>query len=536
MKTHKIQKVFWLFGILLLLSLAFIVKGCERERKPSSPEKTQLKEIYLTMAKPFDSRAKATGCYIKAVGVMIGEDQVEKEIGPTIGPIEITEDLTFPLSMPFTVLVPPCLYRFTWGVMLVREPDRKKSAVFNVCETGTLDLSILTFEDFRIYENPIQIYASDPVKAGERLDVSCGTTWISAPDSDRWPLTAELWEEGKNGQMINGIKGPFDTHNWLSGSFPDPFPLSSFEEQRVFKCFIEDGRSPSETFEKTIQRIPPCLVQNENDSGPGSLRQVLADAPANGCTTIRFASGVSTITLTSGQLTVPAMTVTIDGGSGVIVSGNNSSRVFSVSGTTTDVTFDNLTIRDGSVSGSGGGISIVDSTVTIGSGTTVTNNNVNSGNGGGIFVRGVLTMNGVVSNNSAPNGVFGSTGYGGGICAFGSGTQLILNGTVSNNSARFFGGGIWLNNDPTFNCNAGAMVNNANSAINGGGLGFGGNPGTNNIDCTVSGNTATEYGGGIYSEGGAVNIATPGASGNVSGNTGTYCNNYYLWGAGGCQW
>lgn len=154
-----------------------------------------------------------------------------------------------------------------------------------------------------------------------------------------------------------------------------------------------------------------CLVINENDSGAGSLRQVLADAPANKCTTITFAAGVSTITLTSGQLTVPAMTLTIDGN--VTVSGNNSSRVFYVN-SGTNVTFQNLTITQGLVTGGfgidcptscGGGIGNNGGTIIIASSTTVNGNTANGGpgSGGGIYNSSGAPMGGAARNYGTGN-------------------------------------------------------------------------------------------------------------------------------------
>src|SRR5262245_36428232 len=74
-------------------------------------------------------------------------------------------------------------------------------------------------------------------------------------------------------------------------------------------------------------------VTNLNDSGAGSLRQAVLDANAHpGPDVINFASGLSgTITLTSGQLMIFG-SVSINGpGSGLTVSGNDASRVFSIS-------------------------------------------------------------------------------------------------------------------------------------------------------------------------------------------------------------
>src|SRR5262245_5200525 len=92
-------------------------------------------------------------------------------------------------------------------------------------------------------------------------------------------------------------------------------------------------------------------VRNLADSGPESLRQAVLDANDNpGDDLIRFAPAArdGTITLTSGQLSITD-DLTIDG-PGVhrlTISGNNASRVFSVSGGATDVEIRDLTIANG---------------------------------------------------------------------------------------------------------------------------------------------------------------------------------------------
>jgi hypothetical protein len=64
---------------------------------------------------------------------------------------------------------------------------------------------------------------------------------------------------------------------------------------------------------------------------------------------IRFAHGLhGTITLTSGELDITGnLTVDGPGANRLIVSGNDASRVFSVSGSTTDVVLRDLTIAHG---------------------------------------------------------------------------------------------------------------------------------------------------------------------------------------------
>src|SRR5947208_11910976 len=94
-------------------------------------------------------------------------------------------------------------------------------------------------------------------------------------------------------------------------------------------------------------------VTNTNDSGPGSLRQALTDA--NDGDTIEFAV-TGTIGLTSGELLVDkSITVSGPGAENLAVNGNNQSRVFHIASGQT-VTISGMTITNGHVSDSCGGI------------------------------------------------------------------------------------------------------------------------------------------------------------------------------------
>ncbi|MCL2039476.1 MAG: hypothetical protein FWG85_03500 [Bacteroidetes bacterium] len=92
-------------------------------------------------------------------------------------------------------------------------------------------------------------------------------------------------------------------------------------------------------------------VTSDADSGPGSLRQVIADA-ADGAT-ITFASSVTSITLTSSEIRIQK-NLTINGGTGnsrVTISGNNNKlSIFNVSGSYSspnyNLSINNLVISD----------------------------------------------------------------------------------------------------------------------------------------------------------------------------------------------
>src|SRR5712692_8488258 len=266
-------------------------------------------------------------------------------------------------------------------------------------------------------------------------------------------------------------------------------------------------------------------VVNTNDSGPGSLRQALADA--NDGDTINFDSSLNgqKITLTSGQLNVDKdVTISGPGANNLAVDGNAQSRVFYVNPGKT-VTIDGLTVANGygggisnndgfalvsncTISGnSGGGISntAFNSDATL----TITNSTISGNSGGGISNTGfnsdaTLTVtNCTISGNSGGGISTGAAGSTGGVS-----TVSVSNSTISGNAAGD-GGGIY-NSGGFAHGVAELSVNNStisgNSATgNGGGISNqpvqGGSATLTITNSTVSGNSAIGNGGGIYNDG-----------------------------------
>ncbi len=355
-------------------------------------------------------------------------------------------------------------------------------------------------------------------------------------------------------------------------------PQAGYQIKDVLVDGISQGVLTSYTFSNVqtnhkidcIAEPNPCQVTNGYDSGIGSLRQVLANAGGNGCATITFAPGVSTIALNS-QLEIPSGTLTIDGGSsGVIISGQNRTRVFYI-GSNAKVILENLTITEGNVSGDyvslGGyayGAGIYNrGNLTIASSSIVSNNAITAKTlsyGGGIFnYRGIVTLNGTVSNNT----IYRYMG-GGGIYNYEG--EIIVNGKITGNKSP--GGAGMMNYFGQVTINpTGRVENNKATPLDSGGSGMGGgiynaNGGVLLVKGTVSGNTATDDGGGIYNihmvnieNGGIIRNNTAAntgggiySPGTVSGATTSNlfsnialasngCDNYFVWGnSGGCRW
>ena len=193
--------------------------------------------------------------------------------------------------------------------------------------------------------------------------------------------------------------------------------------------------------------LKTITVTNNNDSGPGSLRNAIASAASGD--TIQFASSLAnkTITLTTGQLVINK-NLTIEAGKAgqLTISGNNTSRVI-LTKEWTKVTLKNLIIANGRVSGSeekspatsaGAGIHTGDSSTFTLENCQVKNNV--AGFGGGLYTgyRSTTTvMNSLFSGNE---GLRGKHERGGGAIATKSGGSLtIRNSEFSDNKGRLGG-------------------------------------------------------------------------------------------------
>jgi hypothetical protein len=329
-------------------------------------------------------------------------------------------------------------------------------------------------------------------------------------------------------------------------------------------------------------------VTNLNDSGPGSLRQAALDAnSAVGADDIVFAGAATsgTITLTSQIPLFGPTNVFGPGAANLIVSGNNTTRLFHVeTGAGVPVTLSGLTFTKGNSSGNvGGAIYHVSANLTVTDSDFTAN--TSQYEGGAIWTGGndpALTV-----RNSTLHG--NSTGIRGGaiaatVAAAGSTIVTIENCNLSNNqvtgtSGAGLGGAISLFRTPlqirnsTFAANSaswgGALYGDdttvaitsstftGNQAITGnyrqGGALAVWKCALEMTASTLTGNVAANYGGAIYARDGSTTVTSTTISGNqaalggairsfgspvqltastLSGNTGYNGGALYLWRAG----
>jgi hypothetical protein len=223
-----------------------------------------------------------------------------------------------------------------------------------------------------------------------------------------------------------------------------------------------------------VELQPPIVVTNNNDSGTGSLRQMILDAQTGD--TITFAPNVTgTINLTSGEL-YSQLSITIDGPGETVLTvarsaaaGTAAFRVFEVLRPTT-VTISGLTISNGNPPGPYGGGGISNSGTLTVRDCTIQDNNSSVG-GGGIENSGTLTVTrcSFARDNSTGSGAGGLEN-----------TSSLATATVTGS---------------TFHDNVGAS---------GGGIA---NEGTLSLtNCTISGNTGDPSGGGVYNATGTLTL------------------------------
>jgi hypothetical protein len=247
---------------------------------------------------------------------------------------------------------------------------------------------------------------------------------------------------------------------------------------------IGDG-SDIGAYEMQANQLPGCdtinlVVNNNNDGGSGSLRDVITNACAG--STIIFGSNVrGAIDLTSGELLInKSLTINGPGANALTVRRAVASnfRIFNIAGGNFNVTISGLTINFGT-SFQGGGIFNNSSSLTV-MGCAISSN-------GGTYGGGIYNSFGVVNiNNSTISGNTPS-GYGGGI--FNGGTVTIANSTISANFATNNDGGGIFNNGGNVSITNSTISNNR--ATNGSGGGINNLEGTVNARNTIiAGNTA----------------------------------------------
>ncbi len=283
---------------------------------------------------------------------------------------------------------------------------------------------------------------------------------------------------GVTGYMITeSSTAPAASDSGWSGSAPTTYTVGAEGNYTLYPWAKDAAGNVSAVFGSPASvSVDTCAssitVTSNADSGPGTLRQAIADAcvgDINNISIIDFDSALSGDTIHLASTLTISKNMTIDGSDlaePITISGDDNVRVFDIPTiplTSIIVTLDNLIVTKGVTSGHGAGLFM-------GQGTHVTiknsifSDNHAEGRGGGIGNQGSLTLiDSTISGNSSA-----STDGGGGISNESGIT--ITNSTISNNHATGAG------------ASGGGLFNTGGATI---------------TNSTIFGNSTTTYGGGI---------------------------------------
>ncbi|MEM7138987.1 MAG: choice-of-anchor Q domain-containing protein [Myxococcota bacterium] len=282
-----------------------------------------------------------------------------------------------------------------------------------------------------------------------------------------------------------------------------------------------------------------ATVRNSTISGNsailgGGIRSVgelvMEDSIVSGNTGSNFGGGVYIVLPDGGfgNSSITGTTITDntagDAGGGIYVRGSIEGSTF--------MTLVDTTVSLNTATNSGGGIYSAGDVMLSGS-TSIENNTVSGGNGGGVFQTATATLSVVgalISNNNGnagagiysqgdlviANGIVENNdafGDGGGI--HNEGTMSLSNTTIRDNDARF-GGGVFQSDLGSMNATTCVFRRN-DAEDDGGGIYAAGT--VTIADTTIADNTADDFGGGVYfpTQGGADRISSSTLSNNWAG-------------------
>jgi len=319
--------------------------------------------------------------------------------------------------------------------------------------------------------------------------LACGWTGPDPSDTVDIDFTNTVMLSGLTPSNAPVVISPTTSSPFTNGVWTGMITVHEPVSNMVLRAEDGGGRTGESEGLDTLSSI----VLNTNDSGPGSLRQVVSAASDGDIITFSSTLSSQTIILTSGQIFV-SNSLSIDADSltnGIAIDGNNSSRIFEFAAGTTNM-LTSLTLTNGLVSGGG-----------------------YDGAGGAILLHSgaVLTVtHTTLSGNAAA--------IGGGIYND-SGTLLVTDAVVSGNAASSDGAGIYNRGELAL---ARSTLAGNDAGIDGGGI-HNGSGVLALTNSTFFGNSAGGDGGGVFSSAGTVTIGNATFVDNLAGaeGGGIYC-------------
>jgi predicted outer membrane repeat protein len=233
-----------------------------------------------------------------------------------------------------------------------------------------------------------------------------------------------------------------------------------------------------------------------------------------------------------GVFATSTATVTMHGSSRIGAAGSTAGNSAptgagaSLEGTAALTMEDSSTVRHNSATSHGGGVALAGNSTLMMDGASVgVLDNTADFWGGGLFISDNDGGNNPAATIQSGARVADNTAtVGGGIYIEWDGASVTAtDAEITNNTAASQGGGINAYNSTTLILERVTVTDNEATAGDGGGIalntGIGGSPDLDLIDCIVDSNVAANNGGGIYNQGGVLDLEAETSPASVSGNT-----------------
>ena len=216
-----------------------------------------------------------------------------------------------------------------------------------------------TANDSQPHTGP-NLFQDYPAITNAQIDAS-GDLLVSFPNptdpNSFTPVTVDFYLLDANGQGMRYLGSNTTAGGQVSLGIAANIGVTA-GDSIVATATDEIGNTSEFSPAVTVTGLPTVfVVTNTNDSEAGSLRQAVHDANFAPGSTITFDPSLTgTIVLTSGELDVTSdMTIDGSGADMLVVSGNNTSRVFDVASGAT-VSISGLIVESGFAMGNGGDI------------------------------------------------------------------------------------------------------------------------------------------------------------------------------------
>ena len=160
------RKTYWLIGLLFIMLVVTLLKGCDwfrSSRSPTMPGQPELRKVTLKINLDLDPHAKAKG---PITIDFLNENGTP--VVPKVDQIVISDPASLVQPVEVRLYVPPCRYLVVVTIPMTEEAARLFTGILDMCGTASLELTVDTYETPDVKAGGIDVL-QDSVELGETI-------------------------------------------------------------------------------------------------------------------------------------------------------------------------------------------------------------------------------------------------------------------------------------------------------------------------------------------------------------------------------